>query len=139
VAPAAAEEEIAIGAAEAVEGAVVARGPAATLELAQQVAKAGGGGWWRTVSVMETAEGPTLVGGGASDLSVAQKAFAERLGLTVAEDMAGAHAEATVLQSAANRGLTPVRGVSTNIVCSGTCAPMIQSMGGWVKGRLFGF
>src|SRR5262249_2564662 len=48
----------------AVEGgaAAAARGPAASLELAQQVAKAGGGGWWRTVSVMETAEGQTIVG-----------------------------------------------------------------------------
>ncbi len=113
--------------------------PAATLDIAQQVAKAGGGGWWRTVSVMETAEGQTIVGGGATDLSIAQKEFARQLGLTVAEDAPGLHAEATMLQHAAANGLTPLRGVSTNIICAGSCAPMIQEMGGTVSGRFFTF
>jgi hypothetical protein len=124
-----------VGAGEA----AATKGPAATLEVAQQVARSGGGGWWRTVTVVETAEGPTLVGGGASDLTLAQKEVARQLGLTVVEDLPGAHAEVTVLQHAAKAGLTPTSGVSTNIVCQESCAPMIQAIGGWVRGRLFGF
>jgi hypothetical protein len=120
-------------------GAATPRGPAATLDLAQQVGRAGGGGPWRTVSLLETGEGPTLVGGGASDLSLAQKAFAERLGLTVAGDMPGFHAEQTVLNAAGRMELTPTNGVATNFVCEGTCSPMIQSLGGWINGRYFGF
>jgi len=47
----------------------------------------------RTVTVLETAEGPTLVAGGASDLSAAQIAAARRLGLTPTSPMPGFHAE----------------------------------------------
>jgi hypothetical protein len=55
----------------------VATGPAATLELAQQVA-----GppipFWQTVALLETAEGVTLVGAsGGAPLTVAQIATAE--------------------------------------------------------------
>jgi len=86
-----------------------------------------------------TEEGPTLVGAGGADLSAGQKAVAEGLGLTVVEDLPGAHAEATVIQGAANMGLTPTTGYSTNLVCGGSCGPMITGMGGWVNGRYFGF
>ena len=114
-------------------------GSSAMLDMAQQIAKAGGGGWWRTVSVMETAEGETIVGGGGSDLNIAQKELARQFGLTVAEDAPGLHAEETVLQHAMKNGLTPTRGVATNLICGPTCAPLIQQLGGTVSGRFFTF
>ena len=69
----------------------------------------------------------------------AQKAAAQSLGLTIAPDLPGVHAEGTVLNAAGQYGLTPTNGVSTNNVCSGVCAPMIRDMGGWVSGKFFGF
>ncbi len=117
----------------------VTRGPAASLALAQQIANAGTKApWARTVALLETAEGPTLVGAGATDLNAAQKLLATELGFTVAQDMAGFDAEMTVLNSAGQLGLTPTTGVATNIVCS-FCASQITEFGGWVNGRFFGF
>jgi hypothetical protein len=115
-------------------------GPKASQDLAERIASlAEGPSWTRAVAVLETAEGPTIVGGGATDLNAAQKALARELGLTVAPDFPEIHAEGTVLNGAGQLGLTPTVGVVTNHVCSGICAPMIQEMGGWVDGRWFGF
>jgi RHS repeat-associated protein len=115
------------------------RGPKASLELAQQIAAASGKPpWAQTVSLLETAEGPTLVGAGGQDLTVAQKALAEELGLTLADDLPGYHAEETVIEAAGQQGLTPTSGVATNNVCP-TCRPLITSLGGTVNGRLFWF
>ncbi|MEP7123456.1 MAG: hypothetical protein ABJE95_21190, partial [Byssovorax sp.] len=125
--------------AESVDPSIVTRGPAATVELAQQVAKASSAPpWVRTVALLETEEGPTLVGGGATDLSVPQKILAEQLGLTVVRDMPGLHAETTVLEGAAELGFTPMNGVATNNVCS-DCSSYIESIGGQVSGKSFGF
>jgi len=120
------------------------RGPMATLELAERIAAAGEvSPWRRTVALLETHEGPTLVGAGASDLSVAQKALARELGLTVVPDFVGIHAEGTVINGAGQMGLTPRIGVTTNHVCTGICTPMIRGLGApqgaWVNGRWFGF
>jgi RHS repeat-associated protein len=118
----------------------VARGPAATLELANEVLAAGGKSpWHQAVSVLETAEGPTLVGAGADDLTAAQKAFAESKGLTVVEDFADIHAEGTVINGAGKLNLRPTQGVVTNAVCGDICQPMIESLGGIVNGNYFRF
>jgi RHS repeat-associated protein len=128
-----------IGGPEGTEGAA-AEGPEATLELAREIAQAGPAPFWiRAVTVLETKEGPTLVAGGASDLSAAQKALARQLGLTVAEDMPGFHAEETALNAAGKLGLTPTKGVSSVVVCPGVCKPMILGYGGWVNGHYYGF
>jgi RHS repeat-associated protein len=119
---------------------IIGGGTAATLELAREIAAAGEGPVWsRTVGLLETEEGVTLVAQGAADLSAAQKALAESLGLQVAPDLPGIHAEGTLLNGAGQMGLTPTFGVVTNNVCSGVCAPMIEEMGGWSWGRFFGF
>jgi hypothetical protein len=62
----------------------IAEGPAATLELAQEIANVESYlmRFRRTISLLETAEGPTLVAGGGTDLSAAQIAMARQLGLT---------------------------------------------------------
>jgi hypothetical protein len=127
------------GAGDVAAAAEPERGPKATLELARQIAAASGKPpWAQTVSLLETAEGPTLVGAGGQDLTVAQKALAEELGLTIANDLPGYHAEETVIEAAGQRGLTPTSGVATNNVCP-TCQPLINSLGGTVNGRLFWF
>jgi hypothetical protein len=94
--------------------------------------------WAQTIALLETAEGPTLVAGGASDLSASQAALAERLGLTVANAMPGFDAEITLINSAGEMSLTPTTGVATNIVCP-SCAAVIEELGGSVNGRSFGF
>jgi hypothetical protein len=82
-------------------------GPAATLELAQQVAGVPTP-FWQTVALLETAEGPTLVAAsGGSALTAAQIAEAESVGLTVAESVPGLHAEEALINAAGNMGLTP--------------------------------
>ncbi len=125
---------------QAVTAEGVAAGPRATLSLANEIAAAGEGpAWARTVGVMETREGVTLVGAGARDLTLVQKTLAENLGLRGVPDMPGIHAEGTLLNGAGEFGLTPRFGVVTNNVCSGICLPMIQENGGWVWGRYFGF
>jgi hypothetical protein len=60
------------------------RGPPATLDLAKQIANIERVPMnvRRTITILETQEGPTLVAGGASDLSPAQVAFARDRGLT---------------------------------------------------------
>jgi hypothetical protein len=120
------------------EGAAQQRSLPATLDLAMQVQgrvplSA------QTVTVLETAEGHTLVAGGAADLTAAQKSVAKRLGLTVVPDMPGFHAEETVINGAGQLGLTPTKGVVTNDVCPMFCQPMIESLGGWSQGKFYGF
>jgi hypothetical protein len=113
---------------------VALRGPAATRTLAQQIANAARFpmNFKRTVTVLETQEGPTLVAGGASDLSAEQIELAERLGLTPAPPMAGFHAEPTAIFGAGELGLTPVRGATSNIICLGCQADTIEALGGQV-------
>ncbi|MEO7592920.1 MAG: hypothetical protein ABI134_17015 [Byssovorax sp.] len=120
------------------EGAAQQKVLPATLDLAMQVQgrvplSA------QTVTVLETAEEHTLVAGGAADLSAAQKEVAQRLGLTVVPDMPGFHAGETVINGAGQLGLTPTKGVVTNDVCPMFCQPMIQRLGGWSRGKFYGF
>jgi RHS repeat-associated protein len=133
---------VAPGANEFARGANFAGGPAATRELAQQIANVERFpmNFKRTVAVVETAEGPTLVAGGATDLSAAQTALAQKLGLTPVRPMPGVHAEETVIFGAGELGLTPTRGVTTNTICPGRCTPFIEGLGGRVTGtRTFEF
>ncbi|WP_437674122.1 RHS repeat domain-containing protein [Sorangium sp. So ce131] len=113
-----------------------ARGPAATRALAQQIAAVERApmNFNRTVTVLETAEGRTLVAGGASDLSAAQIAEARRLGLVPAPPMPGFHAEKTVIAGAGELGLTPTRGATSTIICSGPggCADFLRGLGATV-------
>jgi hypothetical protein len=74
--------------------------------------------WQQTVSLIETVEGPTIVAGGAVDLSADQISLALNLGLLVSEPFEGAHAEITGLYSAGLNRLTPTRGVATNPMCN---------------------
>ena len=122
------------------EGSVVeATGPAATRELAQQIANIARYPmkFKRTITLLETKEGPTLVAGGASDLSAAQTQLARELGLTPAPPLPGVHAEQTAIAGAGTLGLTPTRGVTTVKICSKAddCVGFIQRMGGRVTGK----
>lgn len=125
--------------AAAVEAPLVARGPAATRELATEIANVETlpMNVKRTVVVIETAEGPTIVAGGASDLSAAQIAAARAKGLTPVPAMPGAHAEVTGVFGAGELGLTPTRGVTTNVICSGPggCRSFIEQLGGRVTSK----
>jgi RHS repeat-associated protein len=119
-----------------------AQGPLATLELAQNIAnvEAIPMNYFRTVSLLQTAEGPTLVAGGTSDLSAAQVSLANQLGLTPVA-APGLHAEMTAISGASRLGLTPTVGVSTNIVCP-SCSIAINQLGGSLTGPrsfVFGF
>jgi hypothetical protein len=120
-------------------GVVEATGPAATRELAQHIANIAGYPmkYRRTITLLETREGPTLVAGGGSDLSPAQTQLAIELGLTPAPPLPGVHAERTAIYGAGTLGLTPTRGVTTNSICSKPidCIRFIQSMGGRVTGQ----
>lgn len=113
------------------------RGPRATLELAEIIqgrtplsAK--------TIALLETLEGPTLVGGGESDLTAAQIALAREYGL-VPTALEGMHAEQTVLHESVQMGYTPLRGVSTNPPCPLRCAPLIKEWGGTIEGHYWNF
>ncbi len=123
-----------LGAAEG--AATIARGPAATLQLAQQIATHPR----QTIAVMETLEGPTLVAGGVRDLSAAQQALATGRGLTPVA-LEGFHAEKTLIHAAGELGLTPTRGVATNLICGGPggCRTFLEGLGGVVEGRYFSF
>jgi RHS repeat-associated protein len=113
------------------------RGPQATLELALKVQGTTPLSA-QTVALLETAEGPTLVGAGEADLTAAQIAVAEQQGLTVTS-LEGFHAEQTVINAAGEMGLKPTVGVATNSVCAARCGSLITEIGGWVKGKFFGF
>ncbi len=93
----------------------------------------------RTVVVLETREGRTLVAGGKSDLSGAQKTLATELGLTVVRGVPGEDAEISAIMGAARLGLKPMRGATTNRICP-DCQLDIESLGGKVTGpRSFEF
>jgi hypothetical protein len=114
--------------------------PEATLALARQIANATASPMnnLRTVALLETAEGSTLVAGGTSELSAAQTALARNLGLTVVES-AGRHAEMAAISGASQLGLTPTAGVSTNIICA-QCAVALYNLGARLTGaRTFTF
>jgi hypothetical protein len=110
------------------------KGPPASRELAQSIANVEKFpmNFKRTVAVLETREGPTLVSGGASDLSAAQEEFARKLGLTPVPKMPGYHAEPTSIYGAGDLGVTPTRGATSNQICMkpGGCADTIKSFGG---------
>jgi hypothetical protein len=91
--------------------------------------------WKRTVSIVDTVEGPKVVGGGATDLDAAQVAKAKELNLTVAPPAPGVHAEPTVIQGARSLGLTPTKGVTTNIICPQCKETDIPALGGKVTGK----
>jgi hypothetical protein len=117
-----------------------AEGPAATLELAQEIANVESYPmrFRRTISLLETSEGPTLVAAGGTDLSSEQIAMAKKLGLTPITGL-GEHAEMTAISGARSLGLTPTAGVTTNNICP-TCALKIYNMGGWLTvARHFAF
>jgi hypothetical protein len=94
----------------------------------------------RPFALVETAEGPTLVAGGVRDLSAAQQALATSRGLTPVA-LEGFHAEKTLIHAAGELGLTPTRGVATNLICSGPggCGPFLEGLGAVVDGRYFTF
>jgi hypothetical protein len=125
------------------EATAVVRGPTATRELAQQIANVENipMRFNRTIAVVETAQGPTLVGGGASDLSAAQIAFARSVGLTPVPPMPGFHAEKTIIAGAGALGLTPTAGATSNIICSGPggCSGFLQELGATVGKYTFSF
>jgi RHS repeat-associated protein len=94
----------------------------------------------RVTAVLATREGVTLVGGGVQDLTAAQVAAAESMNL-VPVAMAGEDAEITVIQQAAQRGLTPLRGAiagGPEVICSG-CAVHIEQIGGTRMNRYSSF
>ncbi|WP_441289865.1 RHS repeat domain-containing protein [Sorangium sp. KYC3313] len=116
-----------------------ARAASAARELAQHIANVERVpmNFRRTVALVETAEWPTLVAGGASDLSAAQIAAAQKLGLTPVHPMPGVHAEPTAIFGAGKLGLTPTRRVTTSTICTGPggCTEFIQGIGGRVTGK----
>src|SRR5690606_7560121 len=72
----------------------------ATRELADEIANVGPPRSRQTVSLIETREGPTIISGGATDLTAAQKLLARERGLLVADDLPGFHAEITGVYTA---------------------------------------
>jgi RHS repeat-associated protein len=120
-----------------IQGEALPRGPPATRDLALQVANLERRPWVRTVTVLQTREGPTLVSGGKSDLSPAQEQLARSLGLTPAPPDPELHAEPTAIFGAGRMGLTPTRGATTNKICEGPggCRGIIESLGGRVTGK----
>jgi hypothetical protein len=93
----------------------------------------------QTVVLLETVEGPTLVGAGEADLNAAQKALAEQEGLTVVDDLPEFHGEQTVIDFAGRKSFTPTLGVATDQPCGTRCQPLIIELGGWINGHYFGF
>jgi hypothetical protein len=73
------------------------------------------------------------VGGGTADLTATQVALAKQLGLNPVA-APGLHAEMTVIQGASERGLTPMYGASTNIICPACSVYITQDLGGAVTG-----
>jgi RHS repeat-associated protein len=115
----------------------IGKGPQATLDGALQIRGNIPGGA-QTISLLQT-DGPTFVAAnGARPLTLAQQQLAEQLGYTVAPNL-GLHAEINGLSEAVFGGFTPEFGVSTNEVCGENCTPVINSGGGWVENRYFGF
>ncbi|MCL1633357.1 hypothetical protein M2650_01680 [Luteimonas sp. SX5] len=84
----------------------------------------------RTTAGLQTAQGARIFGSGAlSDLTPAQRSL---LGAgEIAARAPGAHAEATVLGAAAQRGLTPASMEVSRTICP-ACQQLIESTGGRV-------
>lgn len=98
----------------------------ALIGLAEEVRDSGGffSRIGQTVSILKTAEGRFLVGGGLKDLTPAQRAFAILRGLEPVK-LTGIHAEGTVIENALKLGLNPIRGVTTRGICW-VCAGRIE-------------
>jgi len=110
----------------------------ATQELAQELLQAGKlKPGQQTVSLIETANGPTIASGGAIDLNAAKKSFARSRGLLVARDLPGVHAELTGIATAGERGLLPTRGVATSRVCNSGPANCAEQMTDILRGRRY--
>ena len=85
----------------------------------------------RTTAALATDEGTTIIGGGVRDLTPAQRAV---LGPgEMASALPGEHAEMTVLQAAADNGLTPRALAVTRPICS-ECQAAIEASGGVLTG-----
>ncbi len=82
----------------------------------------------RTTAVLETTDGTKIAGGGARDLTPAQRAAAARVGAQTAKQ-AGAHAEVTALEHAKSAGLRPDALAVSRPICA-QCRAAIQSSGG---------
>lgn len=78
----------------------------------------------RTTAALGT-DGGTIIGGGVRDLSPAQRAL-QKEGEILAK-LPGEHAEITVLQEAAKRGLRPSALESTRDFCSGCMQALIDA------------
>jgi RHS repeat-associated protein len=85
----------------------------------------------RTTAALGTKEGTTVIGGGARDLTQAQRA-ALKPG-EIAAKMPGEHAEVTVINGATQNGLTPRSLATTREICP-TCKAAIEKSGGTVTG-----
>ncbi|QDV48208.1 hypothetical protein Enr17x_02190 [Gimesia fumaroli] len=112
------------------KGAVTKSIPA-TKELADEIASVGLPRSRQTVVLIETAEGKTIIAAGGPDLTAAQKTLARGKGLLVADDLPGFHAEMTAVATAGEKGLLPIRGVTTNKMCrdgSSSCFNQLSEM-----------
>ncbi|MEZ5942482.1 MAG: cadherin domain-containing protein [Planctomycetaceae bacterium] len=96
----------------------------------------------RTIAILEATNGKQVVrfvAGGTTDLSPAQRRLAERLGLTIIDDLPGYHAEERVIFGAESLGFTRVRGATSNIVCPSCRSWIEESLNGNVGNRVFNF
>ncbi len=83
----------------------------------------------RTIAVLDTTQGVRVVGQGGRDLSPAQRAT-QQAGEILARQ-SGAHGEVTVLNQAANSGLTPSSITTSKAFCP-ACQNVIQQSGGTI-------
>jgi hypothetical protein len=86
----------------------------------------------RTTAVLGTQEGPVVVGGGVRDLDASQKLLLREGDIPAA--LPNAHAEITVLEEAARRGLTPTEIATTTNICA-ACRAALERTGATVIGR----
>jgi hypothetical protein len=86
----------------------------------------------RTTAILETAEGPRVVGQGGRDLSLAHEAALQSGEIPAWAP--GVHAERTVLSAAATRGLTPIELATSRTICP-ECTAAIEAAGGKVAGQ----
>jgi RHS repeat-associated protein len=106
---------------------VAAQRIVATDALAQQIQGAVPRGA-QTVVLLETAEGPTIAAANSGGLNLDQVRIAQSLGLIPGTAVGPEHhAEINALIMAAQLGLTPTRGVTTNGMCPGC----VSEIAGW--------
>jgi RHS repeat-associated protein len=132
-----AEGLVALEASTGEEILVFEKGPTATDELAAEI-RGNTPYSKQAIALLETEEGPTLVGGGERDLSAAQVQRALDRGL-VPSALFEAHAEETVINGAGEFGLRPTNGYVTIDVCKARCGPFINEAGGAYQGKYFWF